>query len=69
MQNIESPAKSAKDIVTEWQQAVERRDYTSVRGLLKDLVDLGNATRKDENTFEHTKASLVKSSNGFRQLF
>ncbi|MGH9979730.1 MAG: nuclear transport factor 2 family protein [Nitrososphaeraceae archaeon] len=38
MQKHESSAKSAKDIVTEWQQGVERRDYQSVRGLLSDDI-------------------------------
>ena len=38
MQNIESSEKSAKDIVTEWQQGIERRDYQSVRGLLSDNI-------------------------------
>ena len=38
MQKNESSAKSATDVVTEWQQGVERRDYQSVRGLLSDNI-------------------------------
>lgn len=38
MQKNESSAKSATDVVMEWQQAVERRDYQSVRGLLSDNI-------------------------------
>ena len=38
MQKNESSAKSATDVVMEWQQGVERRDYQSVRGLLSDNV-------------------------------
>ena len=34
----ESSAKSAKDVVMEWQQGVERRDYQSVIGLLSDNI-------------------------------
>lgn len=34
----ESSAKSATDIVMEWQQGVERRDYQSIRGLLSDNI-------------------------------
>ena len=38
MQKNESSAKSATDVVMEWQQGVERRDYQSVRGLLSDNI-------------------------------
>ena len=38
MQKNESSAKSATDIVMEWQHGVERRDYQSVRGLLSDNI-------------------------------
>jgi hypothetical protein len=38
MQKIESSAKSAKDVVMEWMQAVERRDYQSLRGILSDNI-------------------------------
>jgi hypothetical protein len=34
MQKIESSAKSAKDIVMEYLQAAERRDFQSARGYL-----------------------------------
>ena len=36
MQNIESSEKSAKDIVVEYLQAAERRDFQSARGYLSD---------------------------------
>jgi hypothetical protein len=36
MQKIESSAKSAKEIVTEFIQATERQDFQSARGYLKD---------------------------------
>jgi hypothetical protein len=36
MQKIESSAKSAKDIVTEFIQATERQDFQSARGYLRD---------------------------------
>ena len=38
MQKIESSAKSAKDVVMEWMQAVERRDYQSLRGIVSDNI-------------------------------
>jgi len=38
MQKNESSAKSAKDIVTEWMHAVERRDYQSLRGIVSDNI-------------------------------
>jgi hypothetical protein len=38
MQKIESSAKSAKDIVMEFVQAMERQDFQSARGYLKDNV-------------------------------
>ena len=38
MQKIESSVKSAKDVVMEWMQAVERRDYQSARGYLSDNI-------------------------------
>jgi uncharacterized protein YozE (UPF0346 family) len=36
MQNSESSAKSAKNIVTSYLQAAERRDFQSARGYLSD---------------------------------
>jgi hypothetical protein len=38
MQENEPSAKSAKDIVTEWMHAVERRDYQSLRGIVSDNI-------------------------------
>ena len=38
MQKIESSVKSAKDVVMEWMQAVERRDYQSLRGIVSDNI-------------------------------
>jgi hemerythrin superfamily protein len=38
MQKIESSVKSAKDVVMEWMQAVERQDYQSLRGIVSDNV-------------------------------
>ncbi|MGH9977200.1 MAG: nuclear transport factor 2 family protein [Nitrososphaeraceae archaeon] len=38
MQKIESSVKSAKEIVMEYVQATERRDFQSARGYLKDNV-------------------------------
>jgi hypothetical protein len=38
MQNIESSVKSARDVVMEWMQAVERRDYQSLRGIVSDNI-------------------------------
>src|SRR5688500_13420032 len=38
MQKIESSVKSAKKIVMEYVQAIERRDFQSARGYLKDNV-------------------------------
>jgi hypothetical protein len=38
MQKIESSAKSAKEIVTEFIQATERQDYETTRGYLNDNV-------------------------------
>jgi hypothetical protein len=36
MQNIKSSGKSAKDIVVDYLQAAERRDFQSARGYLSD---------------------------------
>jgi SnoaL-like domain len=38
MQKNESSAKSAKEIVMEYLQAAERRDFQSARGYLKDNI-------------------------------
>ena len=38
MQKIESSVKSAKEIVMEFIEATERRDFQSSRGYLKDNV-------------------------------
>jgi len=38
MQKIESSAKSAKEIVMEYLQAAERRDFQSARGYLSDKI-------------------------------
>src|SRR5919106_1400604 len=38
MQNIESSAKSAKDVVMEYLQAAERRDFQSARGYVSDNI-------------------------------
>ena len=38
MQKIESSVKSAKEIVMEYVQATERRDFQSARGYLKDNI-------------------------------
>jgi hypothetical protein len=38
MQKIESPAKSAKEIVKEFKEATERQDFQSARAYLKDNV-------------------------------
>ena len=38
MQKIESSVKSARDIVLEFTEATERRDFQSARGYLKDNV-------------------------------
>ena len=38
MQKIESSVKSAKDVVMVWMQAVERRDYQSLRGIVIDNI-------------------------------
>lgn len=38
MQKNESSVKSAKDVVMEWMQAVERRDYQSLRGIVSDNI-------------------------------
>ena len=38
MQKIESSGKSTKDVVMEWMQAVERRDYQSLRGIVSDNI-------------------------------
>jgi len=40
MKNNESPAKSAKDIVLEYVQATERRDFQSARGYLSDNISV-----------------------------
>jgi hypothetical protein len=38
MQKNESSVKSAKNVVMEWMQAVERRDYQSLRGIVSDNI-------------------------------
>ncbi|HYZ94210.1 MAG TPA: nuclear transport factor 2 family protein [Nitrososphaeraceae archaeon] len=38
MQNIESSAKSAKDVVMEYLLAAERRDFQSARGYVSDNI-------------------------------
>jgi hypothetical protein len=38
MQKNESSAKSAKEIVREFWQAVERRDYKTVRSYISDNI-------------------------------
>src|SRR5919106_5946599 len=38
MEKDESSVKSARDIVMEWMQAVERRDYQSLRGIVSDNI-------------------------------
>jgi hypothetical protein len=38
MQKNGSSEKSAKEIVMEWMQAVERRDYQSLRGIVSDNI-------------------------------
>ena len=38
MQKIESSVKSARDIVLEFTEATERRDFQAARGYLKDNV-------------------------------
>jgi hypothetical protein len=38
MQKIESSVKSARDIVLEFTEAMERRDFQAARGYLKDNV-------------------------------
>src|SRR5919201_7154205 len=38
MQKYESSVKNAKEVVMKWMQAVERRDYQSLRGIVSDNI-------------------------------
>jgi hypothetical protein len=58
MQKIESSVKSAKEIVMEYVQATERRDFQSARGYLKDNVSYVSPLNSFDRTEPYLKYNL-----------
>ena len=58
MQKIESSLKSARDIVLEFTEATERRDFQAARGYLKDNVSYVSPLNSFERAEPYLKYNL-----------
>jgi hypothetical protein len=64
MQKNESSAKSAKDVVMEWMQAVERRDYQSLRGIVSDNISYVGPLNSFDRAEPYLKYNLHRYQTG-----
>lgn len=59
MQNIESSAKNAKDIVMEFIDALERKDFKSVRSYISDNISVLAPGPVELTTFNQAEPFVI----------